>query len=407
MSVRRTVAIPRYRPHAGPALFSAGFRPFFLLAATWAALAIPLWLVAYMTGFVPPSAFPPIIWHAHEMVFGFAAATVAGFLLTAIPNWTGRMPLQGWPLAALAMLWLVGRIAVLLSAQIGAPLAAIADLSFPVVFLAVVAREIVAGRNWRNLPMLGALSLLLIGNLLVHLSALDLADTAELGNRIGIGTLLTLIALVGGRIVPSFTRIWLAKTRPEIAPPAPAERFDLVALIVIGLGLAIWVFNPDSEAARWAELAAGIAAAWRLSRWRGLSTFREPLVLVLHIGYGWLALGLLLLGLNGFFPLLPQTTALHALTVGAIGTMTLAVMTRASLGHLGRPLLAGPGTKAIYILVTLSAILRLAVPLAGAQMLLVLSLAGAAWCAAFGLFVVLYGGPLARPRVSGDVTTPI
>ncbi len=395
-------AIPRYRQVTGPALFSAGFRPFFLAAALWAVLAVPIWLVAYATGIAPPSALPPATWHAHEMVFGFAAATVAGFLLTAIPNWTGRMPLQGWPLAVLVLLWLIGRIAVLFSAEIGAPVAALADLSFPVVFTAAVAREILMGRNWRNLPMLAALSLLLIGNLLVHLDALGLADTAALGNRIGIGTLLTLIALVGGRIVPSFTRNWLAKNRPDVAAPAQAGTFDLVALVVTDLGLITWVFAPESLVAPWAELAAGVAAGMRLSRWRGLRTTREPLVLILHIGYGWLAIGLLLLGINGLYEFLPQTTALHALTVGTVGTMTLAVMTRASLGHTGRTLSAGLVTKVIYLLVTLAAVLRLAAPLAGIWMMLTLSLAGTAWCASFGLFVIFYGGPLARPRASDD-----
>ena len=395
-------AIPRFRPHAGPALFSAGFRPFFLAAALWSALAIPFWLVAYTTGVAPPTALPPIVWHAHEMVFGFAAASVAGFLLTAIPNWTGRMPLQGWPLATLVLLWLAGRIAVLFSAEIGAPLAAIADLSFPAIFLAVVAREILMGRNWRNLPMLAALSLLLLGNLLVHLDALGVAETAQLGNRIGIGTLLTLIALVGGRVVPSFTRNWLAKNRPEITPPAQAGTLDLAALVVTGLGLAAWVFAPDSQVAPWAEFIAGVAVAARLSRWRGTRTFKEPLVAILHVGYGWLAIGLLLLGFNGFYDLLPPTTALHALTAGAIGTMTLAVMTRASLGHTGRALSAGPGTKAIYFLVTLATVARLAVPMAGEHMLFMLSFAGVAWSAAFGLFVVLYGGPLAQPKAGAE-----
>ncbi|MDE2135705.1 MAG: NnrS family protein [Alphaproteobacteria bacterium] len=395
-------AIPRYRQVTGPTLFSAGFRPFFLAAALWAALAVPIWLVAYATGIVLPSALPPVIWHAHEMIFGFAAATVAGFLLTAIPNWTGRMPLQGWPLAVLVSLWLIGRFAILFSAEIGAPVAALADLSFPVVFIAAVAREILMGRNWRNLPMLAALSLLLIGNLLVHLDALGLADTAALGNRMGIGTLLTLIALVGGRIVPSFTRNWLARNRPDVAVSAQAGTFDLVALVVTGLGLAAWIFAPDSLVAPWAELAAGVAAGMRLSRWRGLRTTREPLVLILHIGYGWLAIGLMLLGINGLYEFLPQTTALHALTVGTVGTMTLAVMTRASLGHTGRTLSAGPVTKVIYLLVTLAAVLRLAAPLAGTWMMLTLSLAGTAWCASFGLFAIFYGGPLARPRASGD-----
>jgi uncharacterized protein involved in response to NO len=145
-------------------------------------------------------------------------------------------------------------------------------------------------------------------------------------------------------------------------------------------------------------LAAGLALAWRLMRWHGIATWREPLLLVLHLGYGWLALGLVLLGLNGLWPALPETTALHALTVGAVGTMTLAVMTRASLGHTGQPLTANAGTMTIYLLMTLAAILRLAAPLAGSHMLLVLSLAGAAWTGAFGLFVVLYAPLLGRAK---------
>jgi uncharacterized protein involved in response to NO len=156
-------------------------------------LAVPLWLGAYIEGLVLPTGLPAYVWHAHEMIFGFAAAAVAGFLLTAIPNWTGRLPLQGLPLAILVFFWTIGRLAVLCSAGIGADAATAADLAFPVVFLAVVAREIVAGRNWRNLPMAAALALLLAGNLLVHLDALGVAGTAELGNRLGLATLLLLI----------------------------------------------------------------------------------------------------------------------------------------------------------------------------------------------------------------------
>ena len=186
-------AIPRYRAHAGPVILSAGFRPFFLAASVWAAAAIPFWLAAYASGLILPTQVAPSVWHAHEMVFGFATATVAGFLLTAIPNWTGRMPLQGGPLLLLVLLWAAGRVAILFSVEIGPPAAAAADLAFPAVFLGVVAREILAGRNWRNLPMVGALSMLLVGNLLVHLEALGLAETAALGNRLGIMTLLLLM----------------------------------------------------------------------------------------------------------------------------------------------------------------------------------------------------------------------
>jgi uncharacterized protein involved in response to NO len=400
-------AIPRYRPHNGPTVLSAGFRPFFLLAALWAALAVPLWLVVYAGQARIPTALSPVVWHVHEMVFGYGAAVVAGFLLTAIPNWTGRMPLQGAPLAVLAFFWFAGRLAVLCSASIGTRSAAVLDLAFPLVFLVVVAREIVAGRNWRNLPMLAALALLLLGNLLVHVDALGIAGTAEFGNRLGVATLLMLISFVGGRIVPSFTRNWLAKERPEVAAPASFGAIDRAVLALVALTLIVWLLAGETVVAPWVELAGGVAVAVRLARWRGQATLREPLLWILHLGYGWLALGFLLLACNGFVAVLPETTALHALTVGAIGTMTLAVMTRASLGHTGRPLVAGKGTTTIYGLVTLAAILRLLAPLGGAQYLAILALSGAAWSGAFGLFVLLYARPLAQPRDKGETARPI
>lgn len=382
--------IPRYRPHDGTALLSAGFRPFFFGAAVWAALAVPLWLAVFSGAQPLPSALPALDWHVHEMVSGFGAAVVAGFLLTAIPNWTGRMPLQGVPLLGLVLLWIAGRAAVLFSLWIGAAPAAALDLAFPLVFLAVVAREILAGGNWRNLPMVAALLSLFAGNLLVHLSALGLADTVEIGNRLGIATLLMLISLVGGRIIPSFTRNWLARARPEAAAPAPFDAFDRLALGATLIALALWVAAPYGFITAAAALVAGAALFARLLRWRGAAALTEPLLLVLHLGYFWLGLGLILLGLARFEPVLPQSAALHALTVGAVGTMTLAVMSRASLGHTGRPLKAGPATIAIYALITIAAILRLLAPLAGAQYMLAIELAGTAWSGAFGLFAIAY-----------------
>jgi uncharacterized protein involved in response to NO len=393
-------AMPRYRPQTGFALLAAGFRPFFLLAALWACAAIPI-SVAFFAGFGQiPAALAPGVWHAHEMTFGFGAAAVAGFLLTAIPNWTGRMPLQGKGLALLALLWIAGRFAFLFLAEIGGGIAAVLDLALPCVFLAAIAREVIGGRNWRNLPMLGALAFLLTGNLLVHLESLGVARTAETGNRLGVATLLMLISLIGGRIIPSFTRNWLAKHRPATSMPALFNVADRVALSVTVLALAIWVFMPEAAAAPWFELAAGIALGIRLVRWRFAVVLREPLLWVLHLGYAWLAFGFLLLAVDSFEAMLPHTTALHALTTGAIGTMILAVMTRASLGHTGRPLVAGPGTTVIYVFVTLAAILRLLAPLAGAHYIAALSCAGAAWSAAFGLFVLLYGRLLLSPRVT-------
>jgi uncharacterized protein involved in response to NO len=339
-----------------------------------------------------------MLWHAHEMIYGFALAAVTGFLLTAIPNWTGRLPIRGASLCALAVLWLAGRVGLLAQAAIGPEAAAAIDLAFTVVLIATVAREVVAAQNYHNLPVTGVLALLLAGNVLVHLHALDIAYTGPLGNRIGVATLALLISLIGGRIVPSFTRNWLARVRPEVAAPAPHDRFDSVCLVVTLIGLATWVVAPDAPAAGAAEIAAAVAVAARLARWRGLATVREPLLFVLHAGYGWVAIGLALLGINSLFAFAPPGAPVHALTVGAIGTMTLAVMTRASLGHSGRPLVAGAGTVLIYALVSIAALLRVAAPFSGENLALLTSLAGIAWTGAFGLFALLYGPLLVRPN---------
>jgi uncharacterized protein involved in response to NO len=389
--------IPRYKPFAGPVLFQAGFRPFFLAAGLWAPLALLLWLGFFLGHLELPTAFAPVAWHSHEMIFGFAMAAVAGFLLTAIPNWTGRMPLQGWPLIGLASLWLAGRIGTATGALIGAPAAAALDLAFIAVLLAAVAREIVAGRNWRNLPMVGALTLLLAANLLYHLEPLGLADGAALGERTGLATLLMLIALVGGRIIPSFTRNWLAKS-PEPGPlPAAFGPLDRLALGIAGLALAFWVADATPMAAGALLIFAALAGALRLVRWRGWRTAREPLLLVLHLGHGWLALGLGLLGFSHLGGEVPLPAALHALTVGAIATMILAVMTRATLGHTGRELSAGMGTTAIYVSITLAAVARVVAGFGHAYEMLLMT-AGAAWVAAFALFLLLYGPMLLRPR---------
>jgi uncharacterized protein involved in response to NO len=388
-------------------LLSGGFRPFFLLAAVWAALIVPLWLGLLVGHVALPTLMAPLTWHVHEVVFGFGAAVVAGFLLTAVPNWTGRLPLRGIPLGVLVLVWVLGRLGVLCSAWIGAPAGAVLDLAFPVLFLAVVLREILAGRNWRNLPVVGALALLLVGNAMVHLGGLGLPALELPGVHLGVATLLLLIGLVGGRIIPSFTRNWLAKQRPEGALPAPFGNTDRIGLALLALALLVWVAAPDSALASWTALAGGLGVAARLWRWQGAATWREPLLWILHLGYGWLAVGLLLLAFNGFWPVLPTTAALHALTVGAIGCMTLAVMTRATLGHTGRPLVAGWRTTAIYGLITLAALARLFAPLAGDLYVAALCLSAIAWSGAYGLFVVAYAPALTAPRPAGGTTRAI
>lgn len=391
-------AIPRYRPWRGPALLKEGFRPFFLGAALWAMIALLLWLLLLQGRIELPTAMPALAWHIHEMLYGFVGAALAGFLLTAIPNWTGRMPLQGGPLALLAASWLAGRLACAMSAWSGPAAAAAIDLTFPALLLAVVLREIAAGRNWRNLPMAGALLLFLAGNAVMHAEATGLLPDEGVGWRLGLAVMLVMISLVGGRIIPSFTRNWLAK-RGSTALPAGFGLLDKLALAATALAGLAWAALPESGVTATVVLAAAGLQAARLTRWRGLSTLAEPLLWILHLAYAWLPLGLALLALSIWSPLVPPSLAIHALTAGAIGSIILAVMTRATLGHTGHPLTAGAGTTAIYLAATLAALARLAAAALPDQMLPLLALSGLAWLAAFGGFVLLYGSKLLRPRV--------
>jgi uncharacterized protein involved in response to NO len=386
----KTAGIPRYRPFAGPALLRQGFRPFFLGAGIWAVAAMVLWISAIQGYVAIPTAFDPVAWHVHEMLFGFVVAAVAGFLLTAIPNWIGRMPLQGVPLAVLFGVWLAGRFAVGASAWIGAGLAAVVDLSFLTLLLGVVVREILAGRTWRNLPMPVVLGGLLVANTLTHADAVGLAATGPLGQRLGIGIVILLIGLVGGRIIPSFTLNWL-KNRGEPNLPVSFGALDRAALGLAAAALASWVAAPDNPICGAALIAAGVTSLLRLARWRGHLTLTEPLVWSLHLGFAWVGTGLLLVGLSAFLPDLPQLAGLHALTAGAMGGMTLAVMTRATLGHTGRPLTADRWTTAIYLMVAAAAILRVAAPFSDEAYLRLLWVSGLAWIGAFGLFAMHYG----------------
>jgi uncharacterized protein involved in response to NO len=378
-------------------LLTQGFRPFFLAAGLWAAVALVLWIVMVVTGAALPSRFDPLAWHIHEMLFGFVMAAIAGFLLTAIPNWTQRLPVSGGPLALLAGLWLLGRIACLVSALVPAWLAIAADLSFPVVLIGVVAREIVAGRNWRNLPMVVPVTVLGIANLLMHLESDGVAVPSGLGWRLGLAAVIVLISVVAGRIVPSFTRNWLAKRWGSDLPAAHGW-IDRAALGVLHVGLFGWAFFPAFRPTGLLLLLGAVLNLWRLLRWRGAATAAEPLLLVLHIGYGWVVLGAALLGLAMLDADLPQSVAIHALTAGAIGTMILAVMTRVTRGHTGRDLSADRITSLIYILVTLAAITRVAFAFDAGWTMPLLIASACFWIAAFGGFVLRYGPMLLLPR---------
>jgi uncharacterized protein involved in response to NO len=380
-----------------PAVLSQGFRPFFLAAGIWSMAALAIWIVMLTTGDALPSRFDPLNWHIHEMLFGFVMAAVAGFLLTAIPNWTKRLPVNGRPLAMLVALWLLGRLACLVSALLPFWLAVAADLSFPLVLVAVAAREIIAGRNWRNLPMVVPITVLGIANLLMHLEANGAAIPTGLGWRLGLAGILILISVVAGRIVPSFTRNWLAKRNAERLPGSHGV-VDRIALGVLHLGLLGWVFNLAPRYVGAVLLFSAALNLWRLLRWRGFATSEEPLLLILHVGYAWLIAGAALLGLTEIGADVPISGAIHALTAGAAGTMILAVMPRVILGHTGRALTGNRATSMCFILVGGAAITRVAAAFLAPWTMPLLLVSATLWIASFGLFILTYAPLLLKPR---------
>lgn len=389
------MSIPRLRNYQGPALFSYGFRPFFYFGSVYAAAAILVWLPVFYGYIEISSGFAPRDWHVHEMLFGYIAAVVAGFLLTAVPNWTGRLPLQGRPLAVLFSVWVAGRLAVCFSAWLGWAAAAVIDGAFLVLLAAAAAREIVAGRKWSNLNVVIIVSLLAVGNLAFHIEA-HVFGLAEYSTRIAIGAVIFLITLIGGRIIPSFTRNWLAKRSPGRLP-TPFGRFDLIVLGSSALGLALWAARPFDRATGAALIACGILHVVRLSRWTGYRTFADRLVLILHVAYAFVPLGFVLTALSAFGIVAPGA-GIHAWTGGAIGTMTLAVMSRATLGHTGRELRASVITQGVYAAIIVAALARVCASLEPDHALPLLVVAGAAWSIAFLGFAAAYSVAFWSPR---------
>ena len=380
-----------------PAVLDYAFRPMFLAAGSWAVIALALWLAMFFGYVQLPTRFDPLAWHVHEMLFGFVMAAVAGFLLTAIPNWTGRLPVRGLPLALLAGLWLLGRLACLISADIPAWLEVLADLAFPTALLVVAAREIITGRNWRSLPMTAPLMLFIIADLLMHLESLGLSVPVDLGWRLAVGAPIVLISVIGGRIIPSFTRNWLFKRKsPRL--PSPQDMLDTAAVALLAAALILWAFLPDHRMTGALLIAAALLNAVRLGRWAGVASWSEPLLFILHIGYGWVAVGTALLGLSIFNIGVPAASAIHALTAGATAVMILAVMPRVTLGHIGRELTANRATVAVFVLINAAAIVRVCASWHTEFMTILLLVAGACWIAAFGLFELVYGPMLLTRR---------
>ena len=381
------------------ALLSYGFRPFFLAAAAFAALAAPAWLLILMAGIELPSFLPPLLWHGHEMLFGYATAVLAGFLLTATPGWSGLPSVAGAPLAGLALLWLAGRAASWVGD--GLPAAAvIVDLAFlPALALAITPHlQAAARRNLVFLPLLGALFL---AQLAVDLDATgQVSGIGSIALRAALDLFALLIALIGGRVVPSFT----ANALKASGGPAQLRAFSWLDRLAVGALVAMLLADLATlpRLAGALALAAAALNGLRMWGWHGRRTLHEPLLWVLHLGYAWLVAGLAWKGLVDLTGFLPGSEALHGLAIGAVGTMTIAVMSRASLGHTGRPLHA-PGPVVVgYLLISGAALARLAAPLLAADLYLpALLVATGLWSAAWLLFLVAFASVLSRPRVDG------
>lgn len=393
------------------AFFSYGFRPFFFGAAVFAVLLMGVWLVFVATsmsgssGNWLPITGSPLAWHAHEMIFGFAAAAIAGFLLTAVPNWTGALPISGMPLVVLFATWMSGRIALFVSGMIPYEVAAGFDLIFLPLLGVTAARQLFVRPAMRNLVFLVLISVLTLTNAAFHLGTAGYIDLDPLrAAKAGLFVVVVKIAIIGGRVIPAFTHNWLHLNRPGAPLPQRYQWLDVTSALSIVIFAVLAAFDMQTAWQGTVALVAAVLNGVRLWHWQGWSTRSEPIVLILHLGYLWLVAGLALTAASAFQAGIPATLASHAFGTGAAGTMIMAIMSRASLGHTGRPLVAPTPIVWAYGLLSAAAVVRVAGPLvAPGATTFVLTLAALAWMGAFALFTIVYAPILSTPRVHTKV----
>lgn len=381
------------------ALWERGFRPFFLLGAGYAFLVLPLWLVIYAGALPAPEWLPEVLWHGHELVFGVVLAAVAGFLLTAVPVWTATNAVSGAALAGLAALWTAGRLAMLAAGHLPAWLVAALDLAFLPALTVALARPLLSRqqrRNWGFVPILVAL---FAANLAMHAQRLGWTSaSAVTGLHAAVELIIVIVVIVGGRIVPTFTRNAFARAGDSGVVNPRLQVGRLAVALVVGVAV-VDLFVPRTVWSGAVALAAALALAWRMIGWRSLRTGRDPLLWSLHLGAAWIVVGFALVAVADLTGAVPWALGLHGLTAGAMGATILAVMTRVGLGHTGRPLVAPPGVRAMFVLVNAGALVRVVGPLVAPDFYLItVVVGGALWSLAFGLFIVVYASVLVRPR---------
>ncbi len=383
-------------------LLAHGFRPFFLLAGLYGALPVAVWLAAFGGALALPGAFSPMLWHGHEMLFGFATAALCGFLLTAVPNWTQTEAVKGGRLALLVVLWLAGRMAFFLADILPPAAVAAADILLIPVLAVMVGAPIFARRQKRNYFFPALLIALFAANSLFHLGNMGLISGApESGLYLALYAFAMILSLISGRVVPNFT-VSAIRLRGEEAEFRISMPLELSAFVAIA---ATAVADLSMDGGFFSGVLALVAAALlglRMKNWHTGKSLGEPLLWVLHLGGAWLVLGFVSLGLADLTGVISKNTAFHALTIGAMGTMALGIMTRASLGHSGRPFILAKPIPAAYLLVSLAALARVAGPAAApsAYQTFVM-VAGLFWAAAFAIFTIVYWPILTQPRADG------
>lgn len=382
----------------GFALGRMGFRPFFLLAALFAVGAVPSWLLVLDGRIALSNRGGPLLWHSHEMLFGYTVAVIAGFLLTAASRWTGRVTAVGGPLYALAGLWVLGRTALLFGDALPGAVVAVVDLSFLPALMVVVGRPLVATENRRNYFLLGILGGLWIANGATHLEMTGLLPgAAAWGTRLALNLITAILLIIGARVIPMFTRNATRQESIRSSPRLEVATAVLVALLTVAeAALAPLLVRVVLGA------AAALCALASMGRWGTGASFRQPLLWVLHLGYLWVPVALLLRSAELAGAPIAPSASIHALTAGAIGTLTLGMMSRVTLGHTGRLIVACPLTAACFVLVSLAAALRVIGPELFAEHVRdVWMLSGAAWVLAFALYLARYAPMLLSPRVDG------
>lgn len=384
-------ARPGPAPGKGPALFALGFRPFYLLAAAFAAVSVPLWMAA-LAGWKVPARID-MGWHLHEMVYGFAVAVIVGFLYTAGYNWTRLWTPRGWRLAAIAGIWVAGRAAMLAAPP---PLAAAVDALFLPIAALPLYRVLKQSGNRRNMFLVVLLGMLALSNLLYHAATLGWLPIDPLAPvHAAIVLIVVIEAVIGGRVIPMFTANAVPGTKPVQGP-----RRDRASLGLTVLAGAAWVGSLPAPVTAALSLAAAVAQAIRLAGWMPWRTWRNPLLWILHVSYAWIPLGLAALALAQY-GIVTQSAALHLLTVGSLAGMVIGMMTRTALGHTGRPLKAGHGETAMYVLAQMAVLARFAAAAVPALRLPCLVLASACWSACFLAYLAVYLPLLTAPRPDG------